>query len=408
VRKIAEINYYVEKIALSIIFWLTWLGLGEYMAGFILLVYIFSLSSKEKRKFLFRDKTIIVLLLLFTLSAVVSSLFAIDKLKSVLLSMLWFLVVYIPISYSQFSVNEDDDWFEKVILPVSFGLIFIILFYLYYHFFKNLFHGKVIFKRYVFPTLGKAATPDNLVMLTALGYGFLRERKKSLFLWIGLIFLIFSGFGISLTYDRGGMLSFFIISIILLSFDWKRLVVYLIIIAVIIYLTFHLKYFGGFRHLFDYLYLKSSQKALEHGQQLDTFNTAWLIIKDHWFLGVGTNNFSKYTRLYGSKHWYTYAHNFILQFWAENGLFGLIFGLSMLGVIFFRWLKSFKYYQYKYIALSVGVAFIGMLVGNLTNCTIWTIQVALPFWLLAGIINGIYFEDKNKKRKILYNRKEVM
>jgi len=81
----------------------------------------------------------------------------------------------------------------------------------------------------------------------------------------------------------------------------------------------------------------------------------------------------------------------VLQFWAENGLFGMIFGLSIIGSVIYRWLKSWKLYEYKWIAFGVGASFICMLVGNLSNSTIWLLKIALPFWLLAGVISAIYF-----------------
>jgi hypothetical protein len=44
----------------------------------------------------------------------------------------------------------------------------------------------------------------------------------------------------------------------------------------------------------------------------------------------------------------------------------------------------------------VGASFIGMLIGNLTNSTIWMIKIALPFWLLAGVLNAIYYIVKEQ------------
>jgi len=127
---------------------------------------------------------------------------------------------------------------------------------------------------------------------------------------------------------------------------------------------------GGLKHLFDFLYSKQSLERLMNVGQFASFRAAWGMIKNHWLMGVGTNNFSAFSKQYGIHRWYAYAHNFILQFWAENGLFGMIFGLSIIGLVIYRWLKSFRRYRYKYIALGLGASFIGMLVGNLTNSTI--------------------------------------
>jgi len=384
-------NFVIESFLMLVIFSVSWLGFGNYMAGLILLAFIFSMFSKYKREIIFQDKTLLVLLALFTLSSVISSLFSIDKLLSTFLSLLWFLIVFIPMSYVRLSLNEKNDFFIKWIIPVSFFITFVILIYLYSKFFQTLFTKGLVFKRYTFCFLGKATTPDYLVMLSGIGYGLLRQKKEKKWLWLSFLFLLFCGFGVALTYDRGGIVAFFVLTIILLSFDYKRLVLFFILFGILIYLSFKIDALKGIKHSFDYLYLKSSQESLKNSAQIATFRSAWGMIKDHWLLGVGTNNFSKFSREYGVHKWYCYAHNFILQFWAENGLFGMIFGLSIIGLVIYRWIKSFRAYKYKYIALGIGASFIGMLIGNLTNSTIWIIKVALLFWLLAGAINAIYF-----------------
>ena len=81
----------------------------------------------------------------------------------------------------------------------------------------------------------------------------------------------------------------------------------------------------------------------------------------------------------------------LLMFVPALGMLGPIFGLGIIGLVIFRWLKSFKLYKYKYIALGMGSSYIAMLVGQLTNCTIWAFQSAVPFWLLVGAINAVFY-----------------
>ncbi len=393
-----------ESLILYLLFSLTWFGFGDYTASVLLIAFIVGLFFKEKRKFLFQDSTMVVFIILFTLSAVISSLFSTDKLISTLLSLSWFFVLIIPMSFARFSLYEKDESFIKLVVPTSLVIALIILGYLFYHVIGDLIHKDFYFKRYTFFTLGKASTPDILVMLSGIGYGFLREKKKKYNVWISFVYLLACGLGIIFTYDRGGIISFLVVAILLLSFDYPRLIIFLSMIGMVIFLSFKVDVLQGLRHLFDYLYLKDSQNILEHGQQLDTFKTALAIIKDHWLLGVGTNNFSKFTPYYGSGNWFTYAHNFVLQFWAENGLFGMLFGNSIIAIVIYRWLKSFSHYKKKYISLGVGASFCGMLVGNLTNSTIWILKVALPFWLLAGVISSIYFLTANEKLEAIQEK----
>jgi O-antigen ligase len=390
-RKSEESN--LESLGVLIIFSLTWLGFGKYMAGLLLILFVFVLFFKRRRGFLLaplRDRTLLVLLMLFTLNNIISSLLSIKLVESAVLSLIFFLIIYIPISFVRFSLHSKNNSFISRILPVSLVIALIIVSYLLFVFFKTIISEGLVIKRYSFYFLGKASTPDTLVMLGGLGYGLIRQNREKKYLWLGFLYLLFCFSGVVLTYDRGGILSFFLLIIILLSFDYKRLTVFCLLVVAIIAATFFFEPLRRYQHIFDYLYLKSSQNRLLSHAQLATFKGAWEMIKDHWLLGVGTGNYASFSKQYGTGSWYAYAHNFILQFWAENGLFGMLFGLSIIGLILYRWAKSWRLYKYKYIALGVGVSFIGMLIGNLTNSTIWMIKIALPFWLLAGVMNAIY------------------
>jgi len=387
----------IESLILLIVFTFSWIGFGDYTSGILFIAFIFALLFKNKRDLIFSDMQLLILTSLFTLSCIISSLLSVDKLTSTLISLVWFPVIFIPNTYVRFSLNNENNFFIKVIIPVSFLIVFLILFQLYFQFFYNLATKGLIIKRYTAKFLGKASTPDMLVMLGGIGYGWIMQKEGEKFRWLGFLFLLACFFGSILTYDRGGVVSFFVLMIILLSFDYKRLIILLIFTAIAVFLIFKIDVLKRFEHIFNFLYSEKVQKRLASGAQLATFKGAWEMIKDHWLLGVGTNNFAKHIRNYGVKRFYTYAHNFVLQFWAENGLFGMIFGLSIIGLILYRWAKSWKKYEYKWIALGLGASFICMLIGNLSNSTIWILKVALPFWLIGGAINAIYFIVKEKQ-----------
>jgi len=393
----------IESFALFIIFALTWLGFGTYIAGFITLSFIFSLFFRRKREFIFaffQDRVFSILLFLFVLNNVVSSLLSIEKTESALLSLVWFLMIFIPMSYVRFSLNKKNDFFIRRVVPVSFYASLVILVYLLVVFLKNTVTSGLYFGRYSFYFLGPATTPDTIVMLSGIGYGFLRQKEKGVYRWLGFLFILFCIFGSMLTYDRGGFLAIFAVSIILLSTDVKRLLVLFGLIGVAVYLILTVSSLQPLRHLFDFFYSARSIERLMNVEQFATFRSAWGMIRDHWLMGVGTNNFSAFSKQYGVGKWYAYAHNFILQFWAENGLFGMVFGLSMIGLLIYRWLKSYRRYEYRYIAFGVGASFTGMLIGNLTNSTIWIVKIALPFWLLAGVINAVYYTTREESTRL--------
>jgi len=389
----------IEAWLFFIIIVMTWLGFGNEMAGLLTLSFIGFLFFKRNRKLLIEDKTLLVLALLFTVNCVISSLLSINKLESSLLSLVWLLVILLPVSFSRFSLDDDKNFLVRWILPASIVAAMIIVFYVMIFFLITVFKEGLIFKRYSFYYLGTTTTADVLIMLSGVGYGWWRQKKKKRYRWLGFIYLLLCAFGMFTTLDRGGILALFVVIVILLSYDYKRLILFFIIIGVLIFLSYKVKSLHVLRYPFDYLTTRYRLQILEKGQQLDTFHSAWLMIRDHWLMGVGTNNFSTFSKQYGSGKWYAYAHNFILQFWAENGLFGMLLGLSIIGLVLYRWARVLKLHSLKYVMLGIGVSYIGMLIGNLTNSSIWKVKIALPFWIIAGIIATAYFECKKRKYK---------
>ena len=389
-------EYWIESLIVLVGFGCTWLGFGPIMIGLLLLGFFVSLFFKRKAVFIFQDRVFVFILVLFVINAVISSLLSIDKTKSALLSLVAFLWVYVPYSYIRFSINEKNDFFIRWVIPVGLCIALIIVLYLISIFMHTLLTEGLVFKRYTFINLAKATTPDTLVILSGIGYGWLRQKDGNKYRWLGFLFLMLCFFGVLLTYDRGGLMSIFVVAIILLSYDYKRLILFLGLIGAGFALSFVIEQLAPLHNFIEYFYSEKAQEVLKTRAQIATFYGAWEMIKDNWLMGVGTNNYSHFSKMYGTKIRWAYAHNFVLQFWAENGLFGMIFGLSLIGLVLYRWLKSFKKCKYRYIALGVGASFIGLLVGNLTNSTIWIIGSAISFWGLAGVMSAIYFIVKEE------------
>jgi hypothetical protein len=388
-------KYGVESFIILVTFTAAWIGYGDYMWVLLLFAFLGAIIFKQKRIFLFRDKLLLILLLALTVNNIISSLFAIDNPKTTILSAIWFIALYTPMSYVRFSLNGGNDFFAKWILPVGFAISVIILLYMYIQFIIHTMTVGMEFNRYQFLTLGTASTPDMILILGGLGYGWLRQKDRNRFKWLGLLYLIASLGGMLLAYDRGGVMAFFFMSILVLSFDYKRLAVFLALIGVMVGMILLVDAFSSLRRMIDYLYLEATRKELLELQQISTFRAAWEMAFDHWLLGVGTNNFSKYSAQYGPKIKWAYAHNLVLQFWAENGIFGMILNLSIIGVVIGRWVKSFKRYKYKYIALGIGASFIGLFIGNMTNSTVYILKIGILFYLLAGLMSAVYFTVKD-------------
>jgi O-antigen ligase len=383
----------LDQICLLAVFSLTWLGFGVYTSVLLVVVFILFFFFKQRRAYLLegmRDRPFIVLLSLFVLNNVISSLLSIDRGVSSSLSILWFALIFLPVVYTRYALSEQEGSFIRAVVPAGFFISVIVVAYLALLYVRSLFAVGHQLHDYSFYFMSEGSTPDMIVMLGGIGYGWLKERGGRRGLWLGFLYLLFCSFGIILTGDRGGGVAFFVLTMILLVFDYRRLILFFVIIAAVIAVSMSMDSLWGIRRFYEYIFVKSIRDYVINVGQIFTFKVAWYMIRDHWLLGVGTNNFWALSDLYGGEK-FAYAHNIVLQFWAENGLFGMLFGLSIIGIFIYRWIKSYKLYRFRHIAFGMGASFIAMLVAQLTNCTIWAFQSAIPFWLLAGTINAIYY-----------------
>ena len=140
----------------------------------------------------------------------------------------------------------------------------------------------------------------------------------------------------------------------------------------------------------------SEAKKLEPVKlRLSNWNQAVRIISDNPFFGVGLGNYKniiqKYTRKYEARS--IYAHNFILQFSAEVGLFTLLF---LLVLLFFYRKKIFQFTTGS-VNLYLPLLIITILF-NLIDIGIYFFSSAI---LLTIILSQLY-QKKNKPWKISY------
>ena len=399
-KKIVSLKEFTpERVCLVVIFALTWLGFGAYTSILLIPLFILFLLFKNRRVYVtqtLKDRPFITLLSLFMLNNVISSLLSIDRWVSVSLSVLWFFLIFLPVVYTRVSLSEQENTFVRAVIPAGFLISMVVVLYLSALFIRSIATIGRQLHDYSFYFMSEGSTPDMIILLGGIGYGWIRERGERRGPWLGFIYLLFCSFGIILTGDRGGGIAFFVLVIVLLASDYKRLVLFFLILAAVVAVSLSMDSLWGVRKFYAYIIEKSVRDYVINVGQVFTFQVAWNMIGDHWLTGVGTNNFWAFSDLYGGEK-FAYAHNIVLQFWAENGLFGMIFGLSIIGLFIYRWLKSYKLYRYRHIALGLGASFLAMLVAQLTNCTIWAFQSAVPFWLLAGAINAVYYIVRDQK-----------
>ena len=222
-----------------------------------------------------------------------------------------------------------------------------------------------------------------------------------------LICLILTGLGFFLSYARIAWLGAFIgvlIIVFIISkrriLSLKRLFIFLatsIILTVVILLPFY----QTFIKVTDALLLKRGDTL---GSRIETYITAWKIIKDSNFLGIGLNNYREvmFQSYAYSARYIEIAHNGYLVVLAESGLIGLILFLTVyiyLLVLGFRFLKqSIKGSLGFYALIGMIGSIISFFIGNILNMTIDYNSVMNLFWniIAIGLAYGLYKKHQFK------------
>lgn len=193
-----------------------------------------------------------------------------------------------------------------------------------------------------------------------------------------LVFSMFSTAAIILTFSRGSWLAMAFSFVFIFSFfrkNFRRLMpVFIVIIAMCLFFGFH-----------ERLFL-----ALKPGGDSDRFKywtTAFKMILSHPFLGVGVGtfmaNFQKYAPLPAVRE--AYAHNCYLQIWAETGFFSLASFMAFVGSLFILGIKKIlNSKDFLLLGLLSGAA--GFLIHSFFEVNLYSLQLAVLFWLWAGLI----------------------
>jgi len=118
------------------------------------------------------------------------------------------------------------------------------------------------------------------------------------------------------------------------------------------------------------------------------WQTAFLMIKKHWFAGIGLGEFRdqylNYANQLFSPPWETailHAHNVYLQFWINTGLLGVV-GWVWLVVNFFCRLAR----QLTPQTIVLITAMSAVLIHGLVDSTYWKNDLATLFWLLFAMM----------------------
>lgn len=189
--------------------------------------------------------------------------------------------------------------------------------------------------------------------------------------WLGLVAaLIFAGFWLWRSGLTGGKKT-------LVLFLWPAIIFFLAILAQLFGPS------GG--KLAEFL--ASPRSSWQ--SRLMVWQSAAVILKDHWFFGIGPGLFQKYYLAYQSYFSEPYLewavpqpHNVYLAWWLQAGLAGLVGFLGLVAIFFqrgFKFLAEIKSPPMIFV-MAVMVYF---LIHGLVDTTFWKNDLALIFWVIV-------------------------
>lgn len=118
------------------------------------------------------------------------------------------------------------------------------------------------------------------------------------------------------------------------------------------------------------------------------------LLLDRPIFGAGLSGFKE---LYAEKYFtcdaepLEYPHNWILNFWTETGILGLLGFLGVLWV-YFRGLKTHLLDpKTKWLALGFSAAMLYWLIHGLVDVPYFKNDLALEFWVLVGLVETLRF-----------------
>ena len=210
---------------------------------------------------------------------------------------------------------------------------------------------------------------------------------------VGMFFLtILALSGIFLTFSRGAGLAVYLAILILCIAGKKKLLVASLIAILLIFPFVMPKDIKKWAKEVNY----NPVVFMLNQDRISIYRNTVNMVRQHPFVGVGVNTFSKnygkYKTASAEKYASTpdtiYSHNIYLQMAGEIGLLGLMAFVWFLFLIFKNAAHSYfnlKDEYLKVVALSLIVCLIAFLINGLTETSLYNARVAMVFWYLIGI-----------------------
>jgi O-antigen ligase len=115
-------------------------------------------------------------------------------------------------------------------------------------------------------------------------------------------------------------------------------------------------------------------------------NVSWAVIDENPFLGKGIGTYMLYFKRHAPPDLgVQYAHNCYLQIWAECGIFALLAFILFSAAVLGRAIRYYKKgHDFRLLSLICGI--FGFLVHSLFDNQLYSLQLAIYFWLLLGLL----------------------
>lgn len=125
--------------------------------------------------------------------------------------------------------------------------------------------------------------------------------------------------------------------------------------------------------------------------RLEVWQTALLMIKEHWWTGIGLGQFEQRYVEFASRIFHPpvqlvmlHAHNLLLAFWLNAGLLGLLGFFGILIIFFTQVIRTWSHRRDPLLT-SVGIAMIAILAHGLLDTPYWKNDLAAVFWIVVAL-----------------------
>ncbi len=233
-------------------------------------------------------------------------------------------------------------------------------------------------------TYAESLLPAFFILMGLLGQKLIFEGRKVFSLWKeGLVLALVSA-GLILSRGRGVWLGI-IAGLVIFILSWPRRYAWRAILGLGVFLILLLSLSTPLRQRALSIFVPQAGSVPDKessSTRLDLWKESVLVIKEHPFMGVGLRGakLKAIDPVTGLERIRTEAHSIYLQAALDAGFIGLGLLIWIFCLLFRSFLNSASQWRY----VSIG-ALVAMMVAGLTESWMGDKEVAMIFWLFAGI-----------------------